>query len=281
MIHEFGPFRYDASQRLLFRGTELVPLVPKAVDILHVLLERRGTVVEKAELMRLVWPDTAVEEVGLARNISLLRKALGDGASEYEWIETIPRRGYRFISAPMPASTGIDPPGPADSHRRTRIALAAVALLIAAAVYYQFFVPSRYVPEGQFARLATVPFECLCPDIDGASFSQGLDEVLVSGLASIDGVQVISPATVRRYRRFGISMSLMARLLGVDILVEGTVQKLDERLRMTVRMADVHTGRVIWSDSRDESAADPARAQAEIARILAAEASRRLASPTR
>ncbi|MGB7721535.1 MAG: transcriptional regulator, partial [Bryobacteraceae bacterium] len=90
--YTFGPFHYDAEQRLLFRQDEVVPLVPKAIDTLHVLLDRRGRVVEKAELMKLVWPDTTVEDVGLARNISLLRKALDDESGQY--IETIPRRGY-------------------------------------------------------------------------------------------------------------------------------------------------------------------------------------------
>ena len=74
----FGPFRYDWEQRLLFREGETVPLAPKVAETLRVLLERHGTVVEKAELMREVWPDTTVEEIGLARNISQLRKALGD-----------------------------------------------------------------------------------------------------------------------------------------------------------------------------------------------------------
>jgi DNA-binding winged helix-turn-helix (wHTH) protein len=82
-VFAFGPFHYDAEQRLLFRQDEVVPLVPKAIDTLHVLLERRGRVVEKAELMKLVWPDTTVEDVGLARNISLLRKALDDESGQY------------------------------------------------------------------------------------------------------------------------------------------------------------------------------------------------------
>jgi len=83
MTYEFGPFRYDAGQRLLFRGGEIVPLVPKALDTLQVLLERRGCVVEKSDLLKLVWPDTNVEDVGLARNISLLRKALEDESEEH------------------------------------------------------------------------------------------------------------------------------------------------------------------------------------------------------
>src|ERR1017187_8624594 len=97
-VRSFGPFRDDPEQRLLFRAGAIVPLVPKAIDTLHVLLERHGRVVEKYELMQLVRPDTVVEEVGLARNISLLRKALGDEGDPNEYIETIPRRGYRFVA---------------------------------------------------------------------------------------------------------------------------------------------------------------------------------------
>jgi DNA-binding winged helix-turn-helix (wHTH) protein len=104
-VFAFGPFHYDAEQRLLFRQGEVVPLVPKAIDTLHVLLERRGRVVEKAELMKLVWPDTTVEEAGLARNISLLRKALDDESGQY--IETIPRRGYRFAAEAPAQGPGV------------------------------------------------------------------------------------------------------------------------------------------------------------------------------
>jgi len=93
----FGPFRYDWEQRLLFREGETVPLAPKVGETLRVLLERRGTVVGKAELMRAVWPDTRVEDIGLARNISQLRKALGDESESGRYIETLPKRGYRFV----------------------------------------------------------------------------------------------------------------------------------------------------------------------------------------
>lgn len=101
-IHRFGPFEFDAGQRLLTRDGQPVPLMPKTADLLHALLERRGEVVTRAELMRLVWPDTRVEETGLARNIPLLRKALGDEGAESRYIETIPKRGYRFLAEEAP-----------------------------------------------------------------------------------------------------------------------------------------------------------------------------------
>src|SRR6266852_9994414 len=92
-IYRFGPFEIDLEQRLLFRAGDSIPLTPKAFDTLAVLVARQGKVVDKAELLKLVWPDTFVEENNLTQNISALRKILG--AEDY--IETIPRRGYRFL----------------------------------------------------------------------------------------------------------------------------------------------------------------------------------------
>lgn len=271
MIHEFGPFRYDTEQRLLFRDAELVPLVPKVLETLQVLLERRGSIVEKSELMRLVWPDTTVEEVGLARNISLLRKALEDESQDHPYIETIPRRGYRFVAQ----AAVVVPPG-----WRWQWLIPPLCALAAALVYYQFYVPSRYLQNGAHtAGLAVVPFECLCPGMDGAGFSQGFTEVLVAELSKLRSVEVVSPSTVRRHQRMGVSMGLMGRLLGLEVLVEGTVQRLDERLRITARLVDVHTGRLIWAETYDARADDPGSAQEVVSRAVTGEVGKRLNSP--
>src|SRR5580765_3908706 len=101
--YQFGPYRIDAGERLLHHGPELISLPPKALDTLLVLLGSAGRMVDKSDLMKAVWPDTFVEEGALARNVSLLRKALEDTGSESRYIETIPKRGYRFI-APVEAA---------------------------------------------------------------------------------------------------------------------------------------------------------------------------------
>ncbi|MGH9852468.1 MAG: winged helix-turn-helix domain-containing protein, partial [Blastocatellia bacterium] len=98
-IYEFGPFRLDAAEHLLLRGGEAVPLTPKAFDLLLALVERHGHLLEKDELLKKVWPDTFVEEANLASNISQLRKALGDGENGQRYIETMPKRGYRFVAS--------------------------------------------------------------------------------------------------------------------------------------------------------------------------------------
>src|SRR5262249_31329518 len=96
--YEFGPFRLDVAEQLLLRDGESVPLTPKAFDLLQALVEGYGHLLEKEELLKRVWPDTFVEEANLASNISQLRKALGDGENGHRYIETAPKRGYRFVA---------------------------------------------------------------------------------------------------------------------------------------------------------------------------------------
>ena len=98
-LFEFGPFRFDATSRVLWRGGAPVRIAPKALDVLAVLLARPGEVVDKAELLRRAWPDVAVEEANISVNVSILRRALEDGPEGRPWIETVARRGYRFAGA--------------------------------------------------------------------------------------------------------------------------------------------------------------------------------------
>src|SRR6185436_18943177 len=98
-LYEFGQFCLDPRERLLMRDGDTIPLTPKAFDMLLSLVENSGRLLEKEELMRTLWPDSFVEEGSLAQNISLLRRALGDSQEEQKFIETVPRRGYRFIAS--------------------------------------------------------------------------------------------------------------------------------------------------------------------------------------
>ncbi len=264
MAIRFGRFCYDPAQRLLFRGEERISLLPKVADTLHVLLERHGEVVEKAELMRLIWPDATVEEIGLTRNISLLRKALDDSNEESPIIETIPRRGYRF-AAPLLEETPVPPPRP---KRNRALIMAAAAVLFAAAIYYQFYVPSKLLPKAQ-TSLAAIPFSCLCPNLDPGAYPDSLNDLLVTRLAQIPNVHVIAPSTVRRHQRAGVSTGLMGRLLGLDALLEGSIQESPSEITFTLRLVDVHTGRVIWADTSRHPAIDPHAAQQALVESIA------------
>ena len=97
-FYEFGPFRLDTAERLLLRDGQHIPLTPKAFETLLILVENYGRVIDKDELLKKVWPDTFVEEVNLAKNVSYLRKILG-GEEAAQYIETIPKRGYRFVAS--------------------------------------------------------------------------------------------------------------------------------------------------------------------------------------
>jgi len=237
--------------------------MPKVADTLHVLLDHHGQIVEKAELMKLVWPEAVVEEVGLARNISLLRKLLEDE----NCIETIPRRGYRFV-APVTLLGESEVP----IRRRWRwVAVVALVLAAVALIYWQFYVPSKYLNSAGLPGLAVVPFECLTPAPECAAFSSGVSELLVTDLSKLGGMNVVSPSTVRRHQKIGNSMGLMGRLLGLEVLLEGTAQKLDQSLKITTRLVDVHTGKLIWADNYEFPAADLNRAETEASRQIAAQ----------
>jgi len=295
--YRFGPFRYDCGQRLLFRGSDTVPLAPKVGETLRVLLEHHGSVVDKAELMRAVWPDTSVEEIGLARNISQLRKALGDDGETGLYIETLPKRGYRFVGEIAPdetegasevagaaeagVATDASDPQVSTQLRRLRTTLLALAgvCVILAVVYWQFYRPSRYLSTGSdIASVAVIPFECLSPELDCAAFPHGLDDLLVARLSGLSSVHVLSPSTVRTYQRARLSMPFMARLLGMDVMLDGTVQRADDRVRITARLIDVHSAKLIWSDSYEYPLQQAADAQSLAAHQIAAQVDAHLAN---
>ena len=120
-IYEFGSFRLDAAERMLLRDGVPVPLTPKAFDTLLVLVENSGHLLDKDDLMKTVWPDAFVEEGGLTRNISSLRKALANDSGEEHYIETVPKRGYRFTASVRELKDGVGAPMTVESHSRARI----------------------------------------------------------------------------------------------------------------------------------------------------------------
>ncbi|MCX7605627.1 MAG: winged helix-turn-helix domain-containing protein [Bryobacteraceae bacterium] len=263
--HRFGPFEFDPEQRVLFRNGAPVPLQPKLADLLHALLESRGRVVDRQELMRRVWPDAIVEDTGLARNISLLRKALGDEGEESRYIETIPKRGYRFLAEEQPA----DPTLVRRSARR--LILAGTALVaLALFVWWQFYRPSRFVPSSSGPWLAIVPFACSGGPLCETAFAQSFEELLAAELSAPGRIRLVSPSTVHRYIDNRIPVAFMARLLGLDLVLEGSVSIRNDQIRIIARLSDTHSGQMVWSAARDLPASDPSGGQREAARQVAA-----------
>jgi len=155
--YEFGSYRLDSGDRLLYRGDQPVPLPPKVIDTLLVLVENSGHVVEKAVLMEQVWPDVTVEENNLTQNVSLLRKTLGASGDDRGFIETIPRRGYRFVApvkavtqaAPPPPAAESEPPRPAVRESRRWLYTGALLLLVlvpGVVIAFRYFPQARPAP---------------------------------------------------------------------------------------------------------------------------------------
>ncbi|MGC9969808.1 MAG: tetratricopeptide repeat protein [Bryobacteraceae bacterium] len=260
-IYEFGPFRFDADDHLLLRAGEVVPLAPKAADTLLALLAHRGHVLEKGELMKIVWPDTFVEEGGLARNISILRKVLGE-----EYIETIPKRGYRFVAPASEISGEAALAPPRRSKRRlwaAGVIGAAVALLVVAGWFW--------IAASASASLAVLPLKNLSNDPAQDYFSEGMTEALITNLAKIRTLRVIARNSVMRFQGPAVRLVDVGRDLGVGAVVEGTVLRSGDRVRINARLIDVKTGRLLWADSYERDLRDVLALQSEVAGAIAHE----------
>lgn len=120
-VYRFGPFALDTARRRLLRGAASVNVPPKALDVLEVLLQNRGRTVEKDDLMRRVWPDTAVEEANLTQSVFMLRRALGDEPSEPRYISTVARRGYRFVADASETAADCEPDDRRRVHRTSNL----------------------------------------------------------------------------------------------------------------------------------------------------------------
>ena len=225
--YEFGPFRLDADKRLLLRDGEPVPLAPKALETLLCSIEHRDRVVTKDELLQRIWGDTVVEEGGLTRNISILRKALGEKPDDHHYIVTVPGRGYRFVAdvreAPRDApSRTVD----RDSRRTAGRAAWSNALLAHVAVAADD--PRRYAGGCSLAgwrrwlagglvyalrptqaanaerpsitAIAVLPLDNLSGDPSQEYFVDGMTEALIGNLARIRALRVVSRTSVMRFK---------------------------------------------------------------------------------
>jgi DNA-binding winged helix-turn-helix (wHTH) protein len=188
---EFDSYRIDGEQRLLISGESVIPLAPKVFDTLLVLAESGGRVIEKDELLKRIWPDTFVEEGSLARNISTLRKALGENPDDQRYIQTIPKRGYRFI-APV-RSMPKQPPVLEQRLERTGTQRDAVAV---------------------------IPFLLRTPSAEHEFLSVALADAVIHRLDSSGSLLVRPTVSVMRYAGRETDWKEVARDLNVDLVVD-------------------------------------------------------------
>jgi DNA-binding winged helix-turn-helix (wHTH) protein/tetratricopeptide (TPR) repeat protein len=234
LCFEFGAFQLDAAERRLMRNGQPVPLPPKVFDTLVALLENSGKLVPKDDLMSRLWPDTFVEEVTLARYISDLRKALGDNSGQ-KYIETVSKRGYRFVAkvTELPDAALI-------VHRHTRSSLVVEEELGSA--------PAR--------SIAVLPFKPICEDGRDEFIEVGIADALITRLSALKEIVVRPTGSVRKYTDLEQDPVTAGRELAVVSVLDGCIQKLDDRIRVTARLVRVEDGCSLWSGKFDQNFTD-------------------------
>jgi len=274
-FYEFGDFRIDAQEHLLYRAGEVVPLSPKVFDTLLVLVENAGHVLEKSELMQRLWPESFVEESSLAQNIFLLRKALGEGASERQYIETVPKRGYRFVAQvretfrettreeageavptapPQEQTPGATPTEPARRGRRAYAVLTSVLLCSLVTSFFFARASRNRRPQAETAArsLAVLPFKTLGAEEEAELLGLGMADALIIRLGRLPRPSVLPTGSVIKYTKRESDALAIGRELGVDAVLDGTVQREGGRVRVTAQLIRLSDGRTTWSGRFDQ-----------------------------
>lgn len=262
-MYEFGPYRLDATRRVLTRGEETLPLTSKAFDTLLVLITNRDRVLLKDELMKLVWPDSFVEEVNLAQNVSALRKALGETPGENRFIATVPGKGYRFVGEVREASEFV-PETPADiagaPHARRRSPLVFIAVCafaaLAASVYIVGIAGKRNAELSRPRSIAVLPFRSLDRQAGDEHLGIGMTDAVITKLSNVRALVVRPTTAVLRYADGATDPAKAGHELAVESLLDGKVQQAGDRIRVTVQLIRVDDGQPLWAQTFDDKAAD-------------------------
>ena len=280
-VYRFGPFSIDSDARLLFRNGERVPLPPKAADLLVALVEREGQLVSKDELLKVVWPDTFVEEGNLARHVFLLRKLLGESAGGSSYVETVPKRGYRFVGSvdPKPLNLittteehtsehivieeGDGAEAPVKRPRRRMVAV--VGLLLSAAMVVGWIVWSRASTAKPLRSLLVLPFANLSRDAGSEYYSDGLTDELIAAFSGVRGLRVVPRTTAFQFKGKSGDVRGIGRQLEAEAVLDGGVQRDADRLRIRLSLTRVSDGQTIWSQTYDRRTRDVFSTQNEIA----------------
>ncbi|HEY7545888.1 MAG TPA: tetratricopeptide repeat protein [Blastocatellia bacterium] len=302
LFFEFSEFRIDPAERLLLQNGQTVSLTPKAFDTLLVLVENRGRLIEKDELMQAIWPDTFVEEAGLTRNISSLRKALGEVPGETSYIETIPRRGYRFVAevketweessasekgeedSIIDTNAEKTPPPRVFASSRARMAVVvSLAVALTAAVIY--FMVKAGAPQPAStpkpSTLAVLPFKVVGASPETEHLGVGMTDTLITALSSVRDMRVLPTSSVLKYDGTDESALSVGQALRVDTVLEGTIQQAGDRIRVTVRLMNVKDESPLWSGKFDEDFKDYLDIQDSISERVTSALALRLTSEDR
>lgn len=223
-----GPFELDPATQTVRRGSEAIALGSKGALLLEALFARPGEVVTKSELMDAGWAGLAVEESNLTVQVAMLRKSLGASPDGGEWIVTVPRVGYRFVTAATPA--------PAEAPKKPSIAV--------------------------------LPFANLSSDAEQTYFCDGLAEEVITALSKLSGLTVMSRNSSFAYRGAAVDVRRVGAELDVGHVLEGSIRRSGERIRLTVQLCETTTGGHIWAERYDRELTDVFAIQDEVTRQI-------------
>jgi adenylate cyclase len=244
-VYRFGPFELDGAEYRLLRDGVEVPLQLKAFETLCILVERAGRLLTKDDLLRQLWPGTIVEENNLNKNISMLRKALGDCPSGLSYIETVPRVGYRFaaqveqVSAAGPTLVVPHEPPPA----------------------------SPAPPKRK--SVAVLYFENLSCDQQDEYFRDGMTEDVITELEKIRELRLVPRTSMLAFRDKPAPIAQVGEQLCADFVMEGSIRRAGDRLRITARLVETTSGHSVWAERYDRRLEDVFAIQDEIAQSIA------------
>jgi DNA-binding winged helix-turn-helix (wHTH) protein/TolB-like protein/Tfp pilus assembly protein PilF len=304
LIYRFENFSLDAKNQSLMQAEEVVLLAPKAAELLTVLVERAGEIVDKDFLLKTLWNETFVEDANLTQNIYLLRKVLGKTADGKNYIQTFPKRGYKFLPVveiiqtdeivetdelftlkDSPENTlfleenasgkcapiQLSPKSVYFSvFSQYKIALIVAFALIAGIVIYGLNASAKkssaVITEAK--TLAVMPFKIIGADND-ESLAIGMTDAIITRLGKIDKIQILPTEAVRRYQNPNKDALTAGRELNVETILTGNIQRADNRLRVTVQLLRVADESVLWTDQFDENFTDIFSVQDVISQKLA------------
>ena len=302
-VYEFGEFRLDATERLFLRNGSVVPLTPKAFDTLVLLVQNSGHVVTRDQLLEQVWCDSFVEENTITQNVAALRKALGERQNGNQYIETVPKLGYRFVAGSRKRR---DESGEVSVEKRTRervvikaqetvayddvkderdfnqeplplvkrakkyrgLSIVAVTVVLIGIVTAVLLANSskHARPGAPLKSIAVLPFKDLSADGSDEYFGVGLADALTTSLGKFKQVIVRPTNAVYKYRAVGQDPIAAGRELGVEAVLDGSIYKSGEKIRVTMQLVRVGDGATLWTDRFDGKLTDLFAVQDSISR---------------
>jgi TolB-like protein/DNA-binding winged helix-turn-helix (wHTH) protein/Flp pilus assembly protein TadD len=278
-VLRFGIFQLDLKARELHKAGVKVKLQDQPLRVLAMLVEHAGQVVTREQLQQKIWPtDVYVTfDQGLNNAIKKVRDALGDSADNPRFVETISKRGYRFV-APVNAvqERSYEPQprfGLSVLRSTTWIALVAACLLSALGYWTWHRAVMRGRPSSERAVLAVLPFDNLSHDPDQDFFSDGLTEEMIAQLGKLNPkrLNVIARGSVARYKSSSLAADQIGRELGADYLLEGSVRRDSGRVRITVQLIEARDQTDLWTESYDRELKDILALQDSVARTIASQ----------